>query len=132
MYKVVGKFRSDMATFIQDRGQVPFEPQIQRTFSMDKKSNYIVQSNASPTLRSETLNQKRCKRKRPSTFTVVPHRPPISPFPESAGPIATDHPLLVLLQSVLGSELIAVANRKLLVPKTSECAIQSHTPVIAT
>lgn len=47
------KFRYDTATFIQDRGQVPFEPQIQRTFSMDKKSNCIVQSNDAPTLRSE-------------------------------------------------------------------------------
>jgi hypothetical protein len=99
MHKVVGKIRFDTATFIQDRGQVPFEPQIQRTFSMDKKSNRIVQRSA---------------RKTPFYCAVVPHWPPISPFPESAGPIATDHPLLVSLQSILGSELSAVANRKLL------------------
>ena len=33
--------RSDTATFIQDRGQVPFEPQIQRTFSMDREATGI-------------------------------------------------------------------------------------------
>jgi hypothetical protein len=68
----------------------------------------------------------------PFYCVVVPHRPPIPPFPESAGPITTDHPLLVSLQSVLGSELSAVASCKLLVPKTSECASLPHTPVIAT
>jgi hypothetical protein len=102
-------FQSDTATFIQDRGQVPFEPQSQRTFSVDKKSNHHVQRNSAQTS---------------FYWAVVPHRPPISPFPESAGPIASDHPLLVSLQSVLGSELSG-----LIVPKTSECASLSHTPV---
>jgi hypothetical protein len=80
MYKVLGKIQYDTATFIQDSGQVPFEPQIQKTFSMDKKSNCIVQSNAAPTLQSESLNQKRCKTQTPFYFYCRPSSASHIPF----------------------------------------------------
>ena len=97
--------RSDTATFIQDRGQVPFEPQIQRTFSMEEKRPAFEATVPSTTFYLAGAFQSN----RPDVPTLywpcpLAHRPTNSPFPESAGPIATNHPLLVSLQSVLGSE----------------------------
>ena len=63
--------RSDTATFIQDCGQVPFEPQIQRTFSVDKRSD---------------RHSKQPSRVRPFTWPE-PFKATVPTFRPSTGPV---------------------------------------------